>query len=84
MRLAQRDQSGDAIQGLKTSFSNYLFNQSLSDVNLPSGRSAQILNGREFYETLQDPKVKQAIMTLFTREERARFERAGRTAQNTG
>jgi len=81
IRMAERDNTGDAIQGLKSSFADYIFNRSISQQTLPNGNKVPILDGMKFYDLLKEPKVTQTIMTLFSREERARFERAARTAR---
>jgi len=81
IRMAERDNTGDAIQGLKSSFADYIFNRSISQQTLPNGNKVPILDGMKFYDLLNEPKVTQTMMTLFSREERARFERAARTAR---
>jgi len=81
IRMAERDVSGDAIKGLKSSFTDYLFNRSTSQMTLPNENKVPILDGNKFSSLLDEPKVKQAVMALFTREERARLERASRTAK---
>lgn len=81
IRMAERDVSGDAIKGLKSSFTDYLFNRSTAKMTLPNQNEVPILDGNKFSSLLEEPKVKQAVMALFTREERARLERASRTAR---
>lgn len=81
IKMAERDETGEALQGLKTSFTDYVFNRSRSNVTLPDGSRRSIIDGNKFTELGNDPKVKQAMMTLFSTEERARFDRAVRTSQ---
>jgi hypothetical protein len=81
IKMTSRDNTGEALQGLKTGFTDYLFNQSVANTRLPTGQSKKIIDGTKFNEAVQDPKTKQAIISLFSKEERARIERAARTAQ---
>lgn len=77
--MARRDTTGEALSGLKTSFADFLLNKSSSNVTLPNGTTPNIVDGAKFRALVEDKRTKQAIMTLFSREERARLERASRT-----
>lgn len=81
MRLTKLDDTGEAFQGLKTGFAQFLFEKSSKNVKTPTGSQMRLVDGGLFNELVQDKKVKQTIMTLFSKEERARIERAARTAQ---
>lgn len=79
MIMAGRDTTGEATAGLKTSFADFLLNKSTSNISLPNGTTRQIVDGAKFRALVDDKRTKQAIITLFSKEERARLERASRT-----
>lgn len=81
MRMTKLDETGEAFQGLKTGFAQFLFDKASKTVRVPTGGQMKLVDGNLFNELVQDKKVKQTIMTLFSKEERARIERAARTAQ---
>jgi hypothetical protein len=82
VRMAKRDNSGEALKGLKTSFSQYLLDKATTRKTNAYGVSVDpFVDGQSLKNIMSDARTKQAIMALYTKEERARLARVARTAE---
>lgn len=80
VQYTDADESGEALMGLKSSFTNMIMNQATSTARAADG--SFFLDGARLGDILGNQETKQAMMALFSRDERARFDRVLRTAKN--
>jgi|11BtaG_2_1085332.scaffolds.fasta_scaffold02090_5 hypothetical protein len=73
LRMANKDSTGTARLGLQEAFSSLLFNQSKN--------SNQGLDGAKLVSFLESPRYKQVMGRLFSKEQRARWDRVKNTAK---
>jgi hypothetical protein len=79
LRMAARDETGEATQGLKSAFSTYLLNGASSTQTDAAGNL--FIDGGKLGRLLGDRKVRSTMMQMYTKEERGRFDRILRTAR---
>jgi len=74
IRMANRDVTGEALQGLRTSFTSWMFKNATNN-------NTGFIQGSALAEGFNNRKVKIMMSQLFDKKEKARFERAVRTAR---
>ena len=79
VRLARKDSTGKALQGLKGGFVQYLLRQ--AEVGTALGATGEkLLSGVKFNELLKSRDIKFAVQQLFTSTEQRRLRIIGNTA----
>lgn len=72
VNLAKKDTTGEALEGLKASFSDVLYQKA---------RTGEFITGSKLSETLKDPKTREVMDQLFTPAEKGRWKTIERTAK---
>ena len=80
MRLAAKDESGNAMQGLKQAFADNLFEQAADEAYDGVG-GTRFLNYNKFAELNRKETVQNAMRQLFDPNEMRRFQRLSATAR---
>jgi hypothetical protein len=79
VQYTDADETGEAFTGLKSSFTNMIMNQATTTSRAADG--SFFLDGAKLGDILGNKETKQAMIALFSRDERARFDRVLRTAK---
>jgi hypothetical protein len=79
IKMASRDDTGEALDGLKTSFAEYLLNKNRSTAR--DANNVRFIDSGKLSDALTDRKTRIAINALYSTAERARFDRVLRTAK---
>lgn len=72
VNMANKDTTGEALQGLKAAFSDVIYQKS---------RTGEFISGSKLSETLNDPKTIAVMEQLFTPAEKGRWKTIQRTAK---
>lgn len=79
IKMASRDDTGEALEGLKTSFAEFLLNKSRSTAR--DTNNVRFIDSGKLSDALTDRKTRIAVNALYSTAERARFDRVLRTAK---
>ena len=72
VNMAKRDKTGEALEGLRSSFSDYI------QKNVLSG---EFVSGKKLEAFISDPKIRATMSKLYSKEEMNRWRVIARTAQ---
>ena len=78
VKQARRDPSGEALEGLKMGFGDWLLRNSETSATDAAGEA--FVSGRKLMKLLRNPRVNKAMVPIFSTGERGRMLRAARTA----